>query len=194
MRTPRRPARERPVCPLCAGSDVDFVGETVEAWLWECPGGRAHWEPRTITVEKVAPTSVPHDGVMAEAGLFEDLPRCLKAGEGWVEHGVVERRFAELSPGAYFKLVAEYGHRTLADHGRKSASNLIARALELLEREGEVVQRKGRATGCFRDNSTCGYWALPPGPVDNKMTSWECYAKGRGLQPDDWDIIGSEAA
>lgn len=188
-RSTRRPVR--PVCPLCPLSDVEFVRETDEEWIWQCPGGRNHHEEREIPVSKATKSMHSHEGVMADEGLFDDLPHCLQPGEDWVEHGVVEYRYKERFPDRYRKLVDEYGHRTLPGHGPSSVSNLIARALEILEsRDGVLVQRKdkGPATGCYRDNGTCGYWAQPPGPLDGAMTSWETFARQIGLNPEAWEI------
>jgi hypothetical protein len=172
-------------------SDVELISTTEETWIWKCPGGRNH-QPHEIPVNR-ASAAPSHEGIMAEAGLFADLPTCLLPDEGWVEHGVVEYRYKERFPERYSKLVAEYGHRMLPGEWESSASNLIARALEILERrDGVLAQRKpkGRATGCFSDNSTCGYWALRPGPAGGVITTWEAYAKGAGLDPEVWVIPG----
>jgi hypothetical protein len=169
-------------------TDVELTGETSETWVWTCPGGGGHRGPRAIEVRKADSVTLPHDGVMAEAGLFEDLPGCLEAGEGWVEYAVVEHRYQMAQPEQYRQLVAEFGHRTLPGEHRSSVSALIAHALELLQRKGVVVHCTGPATGCFRSLSTCSYWAVAPAPPASEMTSWEDFARPRGLDPDNWDL------
>lgn len=180
----------RPVCHLCPMIDVEFVRKTDEAWIWRCPGGQGHREPREIAVARNTKTT-SHEGVMAEAGLFDDLPRCLRAAEPWVEHGVVEYRYKERYPERYRELVALYGHRTLPGRWDSSVSNLIARALEILESRDHLLaqrKKKGPATGCYRDNGTCGYWALAPGPSEDALVTWNEFAKSERLDPEVWEI------
>jgi hypothetical protein len=182
-----RPPR-RPVCPLCPQADLELIGKSGENWMWKCPGDGGHREPQIIEVPRDQHSGLPNDGVMAEAGLFEDLPGCLVAGDPWVEHAVVERRYGERHPDQYQRLVEQYGHRTKSGHQRSSVSNLIARALEFLERSGHVTQRKGPATGCFEKNSVTAYWALPSRDGE-EMLSWEDYARRKGLDPTIWDLV-----
>ena len=184
--------RRRPVCHLCPQGDVEYVCQTAEFLVWECPGGRGHSEPRSINVRRESKTAVPRDGVMADAGLFDYLPECLVAGEAWVEHGVVEYRFGQRHPAEYQELVGKYGHRTMPGNKVSSVSNLIARALEFLERDGLLVHCTGPATGCFEGNGTVAYWVLSPKPEHNTMITWEDFATSEGRDPFVWDLIATQ--
>lgn len=176
----------RRVCPMC-GYDDDITvmpGDDDDTWAYTCLSDRHTWIVK-------APTGIEgRNGIMAELGLYDDLLRCLVSGESWVEHGIVEHRYKEAFPDVYFnELLPRYGH--VATHGSKryTASAFIASALGRLRVEGALVQSRGPATGFWHYNGSVSYWALPPGPGPEDRTTWESFARERGLDPKQWSLI-----
>ena len=190
---------QRQVCVLCGHDDEVKVHDIGTHWVYECRGGRAHQQPHTwpvpkppATAPKVTSAAAGNEGVMKRSGLFDALPQCLEAGEGWIEHAVVEHRLKERFPEVYFPLLEEYPNRTENRAETKTISRLIGGALEKLERHGVVVQRKGPGTGCSSHLDFCGYWSLPPAPTGASSTSWADYATEHGLDPEVW-VLGDAA-
>ncbi len=183
---PNRPARQ--VCPLCATDELQYEPLGDHLWLLRCPtchddeGTSWSWQ-----CDLKAQVEIPNS-LMAELGLFEDLPRCLHAGDPWVEHGVVEDRYRRLNPTAYDELLERYSHTALGPK-RYTTSAFIASALGRLFQTREVVLLSGReATGFWSYNSQVGYWALPPAPPEDKVLMWAEYAPTVGIDPATWPI------
>src|ERR671929_59508 len=43
-------------------------------------------------------------GIGAKLGVYDDVFLCLSPGEPWLEHGIVEHRYKELSPGVNLRI------------------------------------------------------------------------------------------
>jgi hypothetical protein len=185
--------RPRAICPLCThDEEVTLKSATANGWIYTCSKGRNHpvpSEPFEFHGSKDLLAS-KNDGIMARLGLFEDLLHCVKAGEPWVEHAIVEHRFKEQYPNTYFReLLPQYAHRTQNLHKDcGSISRFIGQALVRLEQQGVLVQKKGPGTGCYNHLNLCGYWAISPGPQSDVHLTWAEFATRKGLHPNDWDL------
>jgi hypothetical protein len=122
------------------------------------------------------------EGPAAELGMLDDLPQCVIEGEGWVEYGVVEHRYAKLNPEAFEELRARYGHRilgpTVSPH--HTASTYIARVLGMLRDRGVLAFDYAKATGQWSYNGSISYWAKLPPPPLTKRTTYEEFAAADG--------------
>lgn len=179
----------RQVCKLCGHDDdvVMFPAGDAGVWNFTCTATTGHAEPYTwpVTVEaKMA----GRQGITAELGLYDDLPRCLHPREPWVEHGILEHRYKLLRPDVYFdKLLPRYGHVALKPK-RYTTSVFIASALSQLTREGAVAWQYAKATGFWSYNGEISYWALPPAPSKGERLTWEAFATTEGFDPQAWDL------
>ena len=180
----------RQVCQLCGFDDDVTVSELTggDSWHYRCTGGgKYHAEPYAWEVAHETSSSA-HEGICAELGLYDDLPRCVPVGQGWVEHGIVEYLYKEDHPETYRHLVDLYGHIAKAPK-RYTASVILARTLGQLSREGIVYYQPDLpATGFWAYNGTVGYWSPIPGPASNDHTTWAAWAAVRGLNPYHWDL------
>jgi hypothetical protein len=179
----------RQVCPLC-GIDDDVLSMPRGAgdeWDFTCTGSMGHSEPYSWIVH-VEDGLDGRSGSMSELGLYEDLPACLRVGEPWVEHGVVEHRYKVLRPDVYFgELLPLYGHVAIGPT-RYSTSTFLAQALSHLLREGAVAWQYSRRTGFWTYAQQISYWALPPAPALDHRYMWAEYAADHGLDPMKWDL------
>lgn len=152
-------------------------------WALTCPGGGHEpyrWEATAADRTDEAGAS----GLAAEMGLYDDLPRCLVAGEPFVEYGVVEHRYSELRPRVYEDLLRRYSHTRIERNKPYTTSVFVASALSWLLRHGDVVVTWADATGYWSYNGVISYWALPPGPAEADRLTWVEYATANGLDPD----------
>jgi hypothetical protein len=128
-------------------------------------------------------------GLAAELGMPNDLLACLKEDEQWVEYGVIEYRYSQMSPANYAELVARYGHTRLHDATTTkqtspyTASMYIALTLSRLATNGLLCRHTGTSTGYWNYNSTISYWALPPAPAWEQRLTYEDFARSEGLDP-----------
>ena len=108
----------RQVCQLCGHDDDITVSELSgdAAWVCICHSTSGHLEPYRWEVAHLKPGS-EHDGICAELGLYDDLPPCIPAGLGWVEHGIIERLYSQARPDQYRRLLELYGHAALHRNG-----------------------------------------------------------------------------
>jgi hypothetical protein len=174
------------VCPDCAHDDdvSVLVAPAGDEWIYTCRYA-GHRTPVDWTKKRVAEVEAA-DGIMAELGLYEDLPRCLVSGEPWVEYGIVEHRYKLLRPEVYFgHLLPKYSHTAV---GPKSytLSAFLAHALSRLRALGDIDYRWGKATGYWDYNSQVSYWALVPVPPDEPVVTWSAFATAEGLDPAEW--------
>jgi hypothetical protein len=181
------------VCPLCGHDDVVSIvpGGDSENWLYVCTG-TTHKDPYNWTVAIPSAFAGGREGVTAELGLYDDLLRCVRAEDPWVEHGIVEYRYSRLNPKVYLgELIPRFGHRAQGPR-HFSASALIAKALGQLRNEGLLAWRYGKATGFWAYNGTISYWAIVPPPPDENRLTWEEFAENGGLAPQEWDLTSPE--
>ena len=180
---------ERQVCQLCGHDDeltVMPIGDGRE-WSFVCHKGRHHAAPYAWEA-RAEPPGAGRSGVMADLGLFDDLLACVRAGEPWLEHGVVEHRYKLLRPTVYFdELLPLYGH-TAQRPKRYTLSSLLAGAMGLLARDGLLAWQRGPGTGYWHFDSVITYWALPPGPDPSDVLRWRNFAAAEGLDPARWDL------
>ncbi len=137
-----------------------------------------------------APATRPTADDAAIVELLEPLLACVKAGEPFVEYGVVEHRFRIARPDLFVAHVRERGHVMLgARRSAPSASTArFGKALARLERAGQLVMVKGPGTGAWRYDQSIGYWARPPRPSGPLLTwSMYCATQGRSLEWTDAD-------
>lgn len=151
---------------------------------------------RTATARKSAarPPGAPRTSLTTENAatdeLLEPLLACVKAGEPFVEYGVVEYRFRLARPDLFVAHVRERGHLMLGTRrGLASASTTrFAKALARLKESGDLVTVKGPGTGAWRHDQSIGYWARPPRPTGPLLTwSMFCATQGRAAEWTDAD-------
>lgn len=186
-----RPPRRRPdgaVEYTCTG---DHDGAGAHTWTVAPPEVRAAPAARTAGVRgSAAPRSGGGPGAGSEAAavdeLLEPMLACVKAGEPFVEYGVVEYRFRVARPDLFVAHVRERGHVLLgARRGQASASTArFGNALRRLEAAGELVMVKGPGTGAWRHTPSIGYWARPPRPTGPLLT-WSMFCATQG-RPAEW--------
>jgi hypothetical protein len=176
------PARQ--VCPLCSRDDLKITALGPALWRYTCSNEGRHGNQGVISWDgsETDRLALP-EGKAADLGLYEDLPRCLFPGEGFVEYGVVEHRYSERCPRLYEQLLQDYSHTRIERNKPYTASVFIALALGRLADRGEVLYQVGLATGYWSYNGVISYWALPSGSTDWEQTTWLKYATSRGLDP-----------
>jgi hypothetical protein len=179
------------LCPLCG--DADDVVRTPTgpgSWRYTCsrtcqrhPGGTAYtWTGTDLAAIRTR----EYSGLVDELGVPADLLACLRAGDPWVEYGIVEHRYSQLRPANYQQLVDRYGHRRLSrdnagGSAEQTASWYMSQALSRMSRTGEVCLQFGPATGCWGSTPRISYWALSPAPpLEHKLT-YASFADREGL-------------
>jgi hypothetical protein len=165
------------VCPLCGHDETVSRGKVAPSiWEYTCS---VH--PKWIFIADGTASPLPEwSGVMGELGLYEDLPKCVYEGEPFVEYGVVEYRYRTQFPDAWDKVRERYPYRAEGEHAEYTTSSFLAAALARLQREGVLVKKFGKATGCWSYNGEVSYWATPPAKTDNDL-SWEQFASEHGV-------------
>lgn len=122
--------------------------------------------------------------------LLEPLLACVRAGEPFVEYGVVEYRFRTARPDLFVAQVRERGHVMLgARSGAASTSTArFVKALRRLQESGQLIMIKGPGTGAWRYDQSISYWARPPRPAGPLLTwSMFCATQGRSVEWTDDD-------
>lgn len=111
-------------------------------------------------------------GLAEELNLAEELPAALTAlGEGWFEYGLVERTYALRRPDDFARMVAQWGHTSIAPTNY-SVSSYLAGTLGRLSKSGVVAFHWGPATGRWSYNAGISWWSSLP-PLDwSHRTSW----------------------
>lgn len=190
------------VCSFCA--EADDVERTMLApgiWRYVCsrikkhPGGEPYvWEATDREVVRVEEVG----RVATELALPEDLLACLRAGEPWVEYGVVEHRYRLLRPNNFHTLVERFGASRLdlpdvdrpvpvrlirLQTGGYTASVYVAHALSRLSRTGQVCLQFQTPTGPWQSASSISYWALPPAPPLDRLPTHQTFADQHALDP-----------
>jgi hypothetical protein len=181
---------KRSVCSLCVLNDDAITTLHLGDGVWQhtCRGP-GHTEPRVWQEESEAGVDeLALEGLTLEWRLYDDLPKCLVPGEGFVEYGVVEHRYKLLNPSRYSFLVDRYGH-TRQGPKNYTATSFIAGALGRLGRRGDLDAKFGdAATGYWSYNRTISYWMLPKSAAHKCRTTWEEFAHANGLDPADWEL------
>lgn len=180
------PRQECKVCQYRDDEVMVMVSPDGESWLYSCSSPE-HDTPFTWP-SKIEKYVGGREGICEELGLYDDLGRCVRDNEPWVEYGIVEHRYKELRPDVYFgELLRRWGHRS--QEGRRfTLSALLAKCLGQLSREGALVGRFGAATGYWRYNGEISYWTKPPAPPEDSSLTWFDFAIGAGLDPGDWSL------
>ena len=182
----RRPPK--PLSALCVLDDyVTSVHLGEGAWEHTSAGPK-HDGPRVwpeVVDSGVDPLAL--EGLTQEWGLYDDLPKCVVAGEPLVEYGVVEHRYRDLNPNRYHFLLDRYGHTAIAPKNY-TASSFIASALGRLWRRGELAATWLPATGRWSYNGTISYYGLPGVDIGAEPITWADFATAEGLDPDSWDL------
>lgn len=173
------------ICAICVHDD-DVTHAKLAPGIYEytCTG-RYHDAPRVWEVDATGATFPAWEGVMGELGLYEDLPRCLVAGEPFVEYGVVEHRYSTQFPKGFAAVLARHPHRRDQKGLDYSASMFIASALSRLQREGDLLKKFGKATGSWSYNGEISYWALAPQPGPGPDLTWAAYDEGEDPADED---------
>lgn len=180
------------VCPLC-GTQDDLETPTPlpdGAWQFVC---RGFHQPSPYGFETSADQKLaPHpEGLAAELGLWEDLPKLLSVGEPWVEYGIVEYRYALAHPVEYGMLVEKYGH-TAGGPKKFTASAFIARTLGHLAADDIVAASFHPGTGYWKHNNPISFWVDPASFLtsDSDVITWQQFAEKEGFDPLDWPPLG----
>ena len=178
----------RQVCPICStDDDVALVPGDDPAWQMICTSSDHETYLWTPTVE---PTHLQgRSGLGEELSVYVDLSKCLEPGL-FLEHGVIEHRFAEVNSTAYRTLVDRFGHTAFGKR-RYSASSFLGGALSLLSREGAVARRRVKPTGFWSYNPDVGAAGPSSTPEDAPLLSWAMYAEQElGIDPMSWPALG----
>lgn len=172
-------------CPLCFTAD-DVTARRAPGGMVEyacdgdhAPSGPHRWSGPLADVTVGGPGAP--DGVTDE--LLDPLLRCVRAGEPFVEYGVVEYRLRQERPDLFVAHVREAGHTMLAPAVATASSVRFGVALSRLERAGDLLSVAGAATGAWRYNGTVRYWARPPAPTGR--VSWVNFCAHEG-RPAEW--------
>src|SRR3954462_6142804 len=96
------------VCTWCASDEwVDYDPATNVA-VCNGPGHATErmWEPaKNVSQDQALALA---EGIAADLGLYDDLPKCLALGE-WAETGVVEHRYGTTHAEQYEWMVKRWG-------------------------------------------------------------------------------------
>src|SRR4051812_16150460 len=179
------------VCPFCADADdVSYVPLDGGLREFTCTRSARHPSQRPYTWigglhEAPATDADGESGPAFELGMLDDLVACLHEGEPWVEYGVVEHRYREMSPDAFAELVARWGHREDGVQRQYTASAYIGSVLAMLRRRDRIVSLPGghAGTGYWSYNSPSSFWALPPGPASRQVLTFAEWARQRRHDP-----------
>lgn len=176
------------VCPLCSfDDDVELVGRIDGVTTLVCQAARDdhpyRWE--------VTPGGFVHttgNQLAREIGLYENLLEVVDSHDRYLEHGIIEYRYAIAHPKSYELLVKHHGHTALGSSGY-SASNYIGKTLgSMCDRRLQGIEVK--ATGYWSYNGRVWAYAPTPGPSDGAVLQWDEYARSIDVGPDDWPPLG----
>lgn len=175
------------VCPLCASQDSFDPPVRLADGIWQfvCRG------PHALYVFDVQPSNdlaAYPEGLAADLGLYDDLPKCITDETTYVEYGIVEYRYGLAHPKEYGQLVATYGRRSQGKGKTYTASAFIASTLGRIARDGVLRFEFGKGTGYWSYDDPISYWA-PPGVNEppNRLT-WFEFATENGWKPRDWPL------
>lgn len=181
------------VCPLHGDEAVVGVALGSEGLLeFTCDRTRGHHHPGMYVWPDTPdlPEGSGAGGMGAELGWATELPAALGQYRGrWVEYGVVERAYALANPRDFATVVARFGHTAQKEHGRTTASAIIAAALGVISaRSAAVHYRRSRATGRWSYNSDVSWWALTDangeGPHWEQRLAWADTGFDMGYVPE----------
>ncbi len=180
-----------PMCPLCV-LDQDhlvttYVGDGV--WLHTCNNPDVHdkqpysWQD----TPEGRLNDFEYGGYTEEWGVYDDLRECLRDTTQFLEYGVIEHLYKLRNPQRYAFLVDRYGHTKLAP-SHYTASSFLGAALGRMLRFGDVLHQSNKATGYWSYNHRIGCWALATMDTSNAILTWEEFARGNNLDPDEWNL------
>lgn len=162
-------------CPTCPG-DMRF--EPGDPPRYVCQQCGAVQQTGPFAVDTGSDGGAEPDGVIADLGLYEDLMDCVRAGEPWLEYGIIEYRYRLQFPGKFRDLVRERGHRHFPV-GNKTTSKLIGQALGILADQGQLAKHTGGAgTGFWKYNDPSHWYARPPAPPLSSLVTWTGFLAG----------------
>ena len=124
-------------------------------------------------LEVPEPPQVPGlQGMAEELHPEQELPAAMATlGKGWFEYGLVERSYARRQPDDFARMVAQWGHTSIANT-RYSVSSHLAGTPGRLSRMGAVAYHEGKGTRRWSYNSDISWWSsMPPGPWTER-TAW----------------------
>lgn len=176
----------RQVCPKCANDEVEMVPMGPGLHEFTCNRVKKHrdGEPYVWQGTSEGPLSdTEGQGPVPINDVREALLSCLKAGEPWLEYGIVEERYMEVAPQDFAILHEEYGHKFLEpkSKGGYTVSGYLARALGDLREFGQVAHMTDDATGPWKHNGKISYWAVPPpGPLHNNKLTYAEHSMQQG--------------
>lgn len=186
-----------PVCNNCFyADDVTPLGRVDGDWEYQCENPKHGATPHTWIVESGTATAyVPsREGYLEDFNAYADLLSCIHSDDGWLEYGVVEHRFRQVSP-HYIQMCHLYTHSAMnAIRGGRlvdppqtaTISARLARALGQLSNEGLVSKNWLPATGFWSYNQPISYWAPVPAPPGSERVTWTAFAEGQNLDGQQW--------
>lgn len=163
-------------CPFHGSEDVPGIptGDSDGSVSFTCSIARNHPDPghwSWLYIPEPA-SAAGATGLAAELGLEVELRAALGTlPRQWVEYGLVERAYAVQRPDDFARIVEKYGHVAIAP-ARYTASAYVARVLGVLSRRGQLLYRRGEATGWWGYNGNISWWALAPEPNWEDRISW----------------------
>lgn len=184
----------RQECQICVDRD-EFVKWEIEGpglWRYTCTGPDHGPDGYSwLSTGRGALDGAGHEGICDEIGMYDALLRCFSPGEGYIEYGIVEYRYAIANVDDYHYLVRLYSHvqdaRNKGTTIDTSASAIIGGALGRLDRRDALLIRvDAKATGFWSYNGRLHGWALRPGPADDTVTTWVDFASANGIDPTHW--------
>lgn len=181
----------RQVCPHCGHDDPENLTWEVEGpglWRYRCvdPSHGDPYDWLTTGKDALSGVGAGGDGLADQLGIYDDLLACFTPDGPLLEYGVVEYLYATENPAAYRDLVNRYSH-TRRGPTKFSASAFIGAALGRLYREGLLRRVDFKATGSWRFNGRLTAQSLA-GSNKDAVETWEQFAIGRGLDPNDWPV------
>jgi hypothetical protein len=176
----------RQVCPLCA-SDDDVTSEVDSDghWYLVC-NSKSSGHPFRWTPERHSVDASGHEGIAEEWGIYDDLLATFEHKQEFVEHGIVEYRYALANPTVYQLLVDRYSHRTLRPT-QYTVSVFIGGILSRLQRDGLLLESSCSATGFWKGQGVRA-WALADCSPGAPVVTWYEFASALGIDSESWPI------
>lgn len=179
----------RQVCPLCAYEDyIDVLDTDREAGTIDYRCENPECLGFSWRSSRTAPSFDGRTGIAAEFGVYDDLLECVGPDDPWLEHGIIEYRYARLRPQIYLnEFIPRWGHTCLGPR-RYTVSAFLASTLGSLVRSGDLAWKGGPATGYWSYNHGSSYWTRRSASLPERRITWEEFASSTGVDPYDWPL------
>lgn len=184
----RRGVTMATVCTWCGTDEYVDEHDAAEDIAWCCGPGHAQprmFHPKREISERSKLEGWP-GGIAYDLGLYDDL-LALAVHDEWADTTVFEYRYAVNHPDTYRVMLGRWGHVTQGPR-KYSTTSFIGSTLSQLSRMGYLDCRLGKGSGRFSYNSSMGLWALTPSAEGAAEVGWAVFARGEGIDPDEWPL------